>query len=507
VNSARLVGTPLLLAFFASCSSPPATVAVTLTAPVPTATAPPFVLVPVVELGSSFVHMDGTTLVAIPNGEFLMGRGSADNPEHRVILSDYWIYSTEVTNSQYALCVAQGWCSEPDPDDNSEYQTHLARHRPVVGVSYDQATSYCSFVSGDLPTEAQWEKAARGVDARPYPWGQAEPSCELANYANCLKRADEVMSRQDGRSPYGAVNLAGNVLEWVGDWYDPIYYENSPPGDPPGPPDGRTRVIRSSGFRSSGDQLVVYGRFNAAPADHRPDLGFRCVVQQPAGLAPACRLAPVVPADRTAGASVSCPQISIDVQVTACRYGGGAVVTFNNDQEHDPDASFGGIVGCTLLSGTPGSYPISYACRRPSTAVMTTRCSYQGVPDGDCPPGYMMEASSRLCRWNGAPSLGIECPTGEFYDPVSHCCSITTGDPTDFPVCPVGSTFTEIADAVYACLPAELVSMPPAVSERVDPPVCGDICELTVELCSIRNLVFCPTTCACLAVGRTCPDP
>ena len=77
----------------------------------------------------------------------------------------------------------------------------------------------------------------------------------------------------------------------------------------------------------------------------------------------------------------------------------------------------------------------------------------------------------------------------------------------DFPVCPVGTTFTEIGDARYACLPAEVARIPPAVSQAVNPPVCGNLCELTVELCSIRNLVFCPTTCSCLAVGRKCPEP
>ncbi len=96
-------------------------------------------LVPPVELGASFVHADGTTLVAVPHGEFVMGHGTADNPEHRVILSDFWIYATEVTNRQFGLCVAQGWCAPPNSDDNREYDAFAATQRPVVGVSYEQA--------------------------------------------------------------------------------------------------------------------------------------------------------------------------------------------------------------------------------------------------------------------------------------------------------------------------------------------------------------------------------
>jgi formylglycine-generating enzyme required for sulfatase activity len=497
----------VLVVLLASCSPRPTEVFVTLTVPPPTATAAALDLVPPVEVGASFSHADGTTLVAVPHGEFLMGHGSADNPEHKVILSDYWIYSTEVTNTEYSLCVAQGWCSPPSLDDNSEYQAAAALQRPVVGVSYDQARSYCQFMGGDLPTEAQWEKAARGTDAGRYPWGEAEPACDLANFGRCLKHTDEVTRPEHGKSIYGALNMAGNVYEWVADWYDPVYYETGPSGDPAGPAGGRARVIRSSGYRSSADQMLSYARSYAAPDDHRPDLGFRCTIVHPTDFAPACSFASVVVSSRLGGASAVCPKLSIDVQATACRYGGGAVVTFNNDQQRDPNASFGGIVGCTLLSGSPGSYPITYECRRSSAAVMTSRCLYRDLPAGECPTGYQLDAGSGLCKWQGARSVGIECPTGEFYDPVSHCCSITTGEPEDFPVCPVGATFTATATNTYACLPAEFVQAPPAVTQAVNPPVCGNLCELTVELCSIRNLVFCPTTCSCLAVGRKCPDP
>jgi hypothetical protein len=460
-----------------------------------------------VAVGSRFAWADGTTLAAVPIGEFIMGHGTADNPEHRVILSDYWIYLTEVTNQQYFLCEAQGWCTPPDPTDNPAYFSFEGLNKPAVGVTHDQATAYCSFVGADLPSEAQWEKAARGPEALPYPWGDAMPACDLLNFAECAGGLGDVTGKPDGASPYGALNMAGNVYEWVADWYDPLYYESSPQGDPPGPENGRTRVIRSSGFRSSADQSLSYARTYGSPNDHQPDLGFRCAVTDPLYFAPACTLLPTVDKDQMEAADVECPQISIDVQVTACRFGGGAVVTFNNDHPQDPNASFGGIVGCTLLSGQPGTYPLSYQCRQASTAVMSSSCKYSGLPDGNCPSHYGFDPATRLCLWSGNRSFGIDCPAGEFYDPVAHCCRITTGSIVDFPVCPAGSVFTEISTDAYACLPADESRAAPSLVEPINPPVCGNLCELTVELCSVRNLVFCPTTCACLAVGRKCPDP
>ena len=503
------ISCPVLLAacVLAACSPPATSVPVTLTAPAPTPTAAPVGLAPPQEIGSAFVYADGTTLVAVPHGEFTMGHGSAENPEHSVILSDYWIYSTEVTNYQYSLCVDQGWCTPPDEADNQESRSFEGLNKPVVGVTHEQARAYCGFMNADLPTEAQWEKAARGTDGRRYPWGDGEPACDFLNFDNCTKRTADVTLHPDGRSLYGALDLAGNVYEWVADWYDPMYYMSSPPGDPQGPDAGRARVIRSSGFRSSDNQSLSYARSYSSPNDHRPDLGFRCAVNDLSFFAPACHLAPAVSVAEMAAVSIDCPEISIDVQVTACRYGGGAVVTFNNDRAQDANASFGGIVGCTLASGQPGSYPLSFECRHASTAVMSSRCTYAGVPEGTCPLHYLIDPATGLCAWPGSRSLGIDCPTGEFYDPVGHCCRITTGNLVDFPVCPVGTVFTETVRDTYACLPAEVVPKPPQIAEVINPPVCGNVCELTVELCSIRNLVFCPTTCSCLAVGRKCPEP
>ena len=201
----------------------------------PTATLVPLDLSAPMQTGSSFTYVDGGTLVAVPSGPFLMGHGTADNPEHKVTLSDFWIYAMKVTNTQYALCVAEGQCTPPDSVDNLNYSDFASQNNPVVGVTYDQAVAYCNYVNGSLPTEAQWEKAARGQDGNLYPWGKADPVCDLLNFNNCVRDTTDVTKYPKGKSFYGALDMEGNVFEWTADWYDPLYYKISPPGDPPGP--------------------------------------------------------------------------------------------------------------------------------------------------------------------------------------------------------------------------------------------------------------------------------
>jgi hypothetical protein len=434
-----------------------------------------------------------------------MGYGAAGDPEHTVTLSDFWMYSTEVTNGQYSVCVQQGRCSSPAEDDNPGYAEFEQQNWPVVGVTYEQARDYCGFMNAELPTEAQWEKAARGTDGRPYPWGAAEPSCDLLNFGDCAGAGD-VTRNSRGASPYGVLNMAGNVYEWVADWYDPLYYTTGLAGDPPGPNVGRMRVIRSSGYRSTAIQSSSHARSFASPNDHRRDLGFRCALKDVAYFAPACQLAPSFEKSDMAPVRIDCPVISIEVQVTACRYGGGAVVTFNNDHPQDPNASFGGIVGCTLIDGKPGSYPLSYECRQGSRAAMSSSCTYSGISRGSCLPRYSLDEPAGACQWDGTRASGIDCPTGEFFDPVQHCCRVSSGHMPDFAVCPVGKVFTETSPDRYSCLPTESVRHVPPQTKAISPPVCSDLCELTPEICAVRNLVFCRTTCSCLAVGRKCPD-
>jgi formylglycine-generating enzyme required for sulfatase activity len=238
---------------------PPATVTLTPTAAevLPTATATVVLLSgPKMEIGSMYRYVDGTTLVAVPEGEFRMGAAGEDNPVHTVKLNNYWIYQTEVTNSQYARCVSASKCAPPDSTENKHFADALWSNDPVVGVTYDQAVSYCSWVNASLPTEAQWEKAARGPDGNQFPWGNTAPACGLLNYNYCVGQTTDVSTHIPGKSYYGALDMAGNVFEWVADWYDPVYYTTSPGNDPTGPSDGDKRAVRSSSYESGGDQSM-----------------------------------------------------------------------------------------------------------------------------------------------------------------------------------------------------------------------------------------------------------
>jgi serine/threonine-protein kinase len=217
------------------------------------------------------------TLVYIPAGEFLMGSVASvseafrnEKPQHRVYLDAYWIDQTEVTQGMYAECVAAGKCIPP-------ICSHGGDNYPVVCMAWDDAAAYCAWVGRRLPTEAEWEKAARGTDGRKYPWGNQAPDSGLLNFNRNVGNTTEVGHYPGGASPYGALDMAGNVTEWVADWYDANYYASSPSQNPSGPSSGEYRVLRggSWGYDILSIRLAI--RYGFAP-DRRNDCGgFRCV--------------------------------------------------------------------------------------------------------------------------------------------------------------------------------------------------------------------------------------
>jgi len=244
---------------------------------------------------------DGMVMVYVPEGEFVMGSENPESedssPVHTVYLDAFWIDQTEVTNGKYQACVEAGGCRPPSSVGshtrdfyygNPQYADH-----PVVFVDWFSATDYCTWAGRRLPTEAEWEKAARGIHGARFPWGNGGISGSLLNFADRnsdVAWADQsiddgyadtapVGSYPDGASPYGALNMAGNVNEWVADWYDGDYYSISPEANPTGPTSETAedrRVFRGVSFIDVGLLAESSLRRRHSPSDAASTGGFRC---------------------------------------------------------------------------------------------------------------------------------------------------------------------------------------------------------------------------------------
>jgi formylglycine-generating enzyme required for sulfatase activity len=223
-------------------------------------------------------RVDGATYRFVPEGQFIMGSdiGLPDQmPVHRVTLSSYWIMQTEVTNAQYDHCINAGACTAPANNrwNNSEFTEH-----PVTGVTWRQANEYAHWVGGHLPTEAEWEKAARGTDRRIFPWGDEIPGEDQLNYNNSIGDTMPVGTYPKGASPYGVLDMAGNVEEWVNDWYAADYYASSPEENPPGPERGAIKVTRGGSYASIRRDVRSTTRKWASPNSYFSNVGFRVVI-------------------------------------------------------------------------------------------------------------------------------------------------------------------------------------------------------------------------------------
>ena len=230
-----------------------------------------------IQIGEVIVsETDGMDLIYISAGEFIMGSEDVEDDEsqiHIVYLDNFWIDKTEVTNAMYNLCVAAGRCTTPF--NNSLFNNELYKNHPVVYVSWYDAIDYCSWANRRLPTEAEWEKAARGIDGRIYPWGEGIDE-GFANYYENVFDTTSVGSYPRGASPYGVLDMAGNVSEWVSDWYSIEYYSISPLDNPTGPEDGDRRILRGGGLDSSPIRLRSADRLRNDPGNSYFNVGFRC---------------------------------------------------------------------------------------------------------------------------------------------------------------------------------------------------------------------------------------
>ncbi|MBT6143916.1 MAG: SUMF1/EgtB/PvdO family nonheme iron enzyme [Gemmatimonadetes bacterium] len=234
------------------------------------------------------IYSQRSGMIEIPTGSFLMGSETGpagESPVHVADLSTFWIDSVEVTAAEYNLCVRDGDCAIPGEQSGCNYGLPGRADHPINCVDHAGAADFCEWASKRLPTEAEWEKSARGPnDQRRFPWGDADPTLlqlqdptlRLLNYNNRVGSTTAVGQYPDGISPYGVHGLAGNVFEWVSDWYNSDYYSLSPLMDPQGPSSGEWRTARGGHFRALRDASTVSVRNRVKPESRDPILGFRC---------------------------------------------------------------------------------------------------------------------------------------------------------------------------------------------------------------------------------------
>lgn len=282
---------------------PPPSVATTTLTYSPAPSSVPIRTIAAVDLRVN--EKDQAEMVFIPAGEFLMGTDpdwdpffwGAEGPSHRVYLDGYLIYRFEVTNGMYQDCVTAGACPRPEQKEsrtrpeyygNDDYSDY-----PVIYVDYTSALSYCRWVGGRLPTEAEWERAARGdIDDRLFPWGSTAAEGSQANFCDRGCPGQEIDydkedgfndtapigSYPDGMSLYGLFDTAGNVWEWTFDYFNAGYYQASPEKNPKGPQSSQYRVIRGGGWNNPSSGIRIVQRTGVNPDMALDTLGFRCAV-------------------------------------------------------------------------------------------------------------------------------------------------------------------------------------------------------------------------------------
>ena len=231
----------------------------------------------------------GVGMIHVPAGTFTMGNNDAtspgEKPAHSVYLDAYAIDQYEVTNKLYQACVDAGVCrplvwlsshTRANYYGNPEFDQY-----PVVNVDWNMAKAYCGWRGARLPTEAEWEKAARGTDGRIYPWGNDAPNKSLLNYNQEVGNTTQTGSYEAGRSYFGAYDMAGNVMEWVNDWYDEAYYSHSSLSNPLGPDSGQYRVLRGGSWGNLDYDVRTTARDRYDPASPNYLVGFRCAHSVP----------------------------------------------------------------------------------------------------------------------------------------------------------------------------------------------------------------------------------
>jgi formylglycine-generating enzyme required for sulfatase activity len=230
----------------------------------------------------------GVPMVLVEGGSFLMGSdyGAPDEtPQHSVTLKTFYIDQYEVTNTRYAECVKAGSCEPPTNLSSvthpNYYDSLQFANYPVIQVTWAMAKAYCEWRGARLPTEAEWEKAARGTDGRTFPWGEQEADCTFANFwsggPGCVGDVSEVGRYNQSASPFNVFDMAGNVWEWVLDWYGESYYAASPGENPTGPDAGQYRVVRGGSYSNGLSSIRTTTRGRNLPGKFYSYVGMRCI--------------------------------------------------------------------------------------------------------------------------------------------------------------------------------------------------------------------------------------
>lgn len=286
----------LVILFLASCAAPKETTPTPMATftPDPTATQT-FVSTPTITpaptepvAGARIVDSKGIVMAYVPSGIFIMGSNldsqlfDNENPMHKVYLDAYYIDIYEVTNQAYQKCVREGGCHEHQVEESYTRAKYYSDPKyadfPLVYVATYDAIDYCAWRGARLPTEAEWEKAARGTDGRTYPWGE-QIDCSKANYNDCHDDTNAVGSYEAGKSPYGVYDMAGNVWEFVSDYYyNGYYYKTLPPivSNPLGPATPGDHVIKGGAWFDFDMMVRSSVRAREAGVSVIGTGGFRC---------------------------------------------------------------------------------------------------------------------------------------------------------------------------------------------------------------------------------------